>query len=88
MFAPEGWGRHVHRALHGALNAVFCQGARLITVTELAGKTMSRPPLSFGFRPVGEFRQTTMGDARSWLLTQDAWISSPAFKRGNLCLLP
>lgn len=88
MFSSDGWGKHVTKALFSALNAVFDQGARIVTVTELSGKPMSRPPLSFGFRPIGEFRQTSMGEARSWLLTQDAWISSPAFKRGSLCLLP
>jgi hypothetical protein len=88
MFAPEGWGKHVTKSLFAALNAMFDKGARLITVSEIEGLLTSRPPLSFGFRPIGEFRSTPMGNARSWVLTQDAWTSSPAFKRGNLCLLP
>jgi hypothetical protein len=79
LFTPEGWGREVTRAAKEAFARMFASGAALITTYEVRG--WAAPPLSFGWRAVGDFSPTPIGDVRTWILTSDAWALSPACRR-------
>jgi hypothetical protein len=84
MFTPAGWGREVHAAAKEAFTRVFSETSCVLIVThEVGANPRSRPPLSFGFRCVGPMMgtDTFIGDARTWLLTVDAWFASPAGRR-------
>jgi hypothetical protein len=83
IYTPEGWGREVTLALVVALETIF-QQAQIVQVFEMATNPNSRPPRSFGFAIAGEFRRTTLGFLRLWVLTQTAWESSPAHRR-HIC---
>ncbi len=88
LFVPQGWGREVSTALKDALREMFSRGAQVVTVNEVEGWWRSRPPLSFGFRPAGDFAQALDQMFRTWILTRDAWEDSPACRRaGASCLL-
>jgi hypothetical protein len=79
LFTPEGWGREVNWALKEALKAL---GDWDVIVThEVAGVWRSRPPLSYRFRPAGRFHGSWLGELRTWILTREAWESSPARAR-------
>lgn len=85
LFTPEHWGRHVATSLRRALALVFSRGAAVVTVSEVEGWWRSRPPLSFGFRPFGGFREQYGHSLRQWVLTAEAWFNSPAYRRAS-CL--
>jgi hypothetical protein len=79
MFTPEGWGKEVARAGKEALDTMFGAGAGVIVTVETHdGKA---PPRSFGWKPSSPFTPTMVGEARSWVLTREAWEASPAFRR-------
>jgi len=80
MFLPEGRGREVSGAAKLAFARMFETGARVITTYEVEG--WSAPPLSFGWRSVGGFEASAIGQVRTWVLTLDGWEASPA--RGRL----
>lgn len=82
MFTPEGWGREAHLAGIAALRHVFTDACAVITY-EIASNARSRPPRSFGFTPLDDFRDSGAGMARTWMLTRTAWEQSPAFKRSE-----
>lgn len=79
MFKPEGRGRDLTTAAKEAFSRMFDGGARIITTYEVEGWTA--PPLSFGWRSVGAFEPTDHGPIRTWVLTLEAWESSPAHRR-------
>lgn len=79
MFTPEGRGREVTGAAREAFARMFFDGARVITTYEVEG--WASPPLSFGWRPVGDFSPSDFGNLRTWILTLDAWEASPARRR-------
>ncbi len=84
MFTPEGWGREVAIAARQAFASIFSRGARIITTQEVEGWWRSAPPLSHGWKPVGEFAPA--GDLpllRSWILTADAWRQSPVGRKAH-----
>jgi len=81
MFTPQGWGREALETAREAFRQMFASGANLIVTTETADNARSRPPLSFGFREAGPYRNSPLGDQRTWFLTRDAWEQSPARRR-------
>lgn len=80
-FVPAGWGREASSTLKAALTRMFTWGAQVITSLEPIQNPHSRPPLSFGFRPAGDFALTSGLYLRSWVLTRAAWEQSPAKRR-------
>lgn len=78
LFTPEGWGREVLSSSKLAFNEIFGRGAQLVTTFEVEGWWRSRPPRSFGFRPLGGFAPSRLGSLQTWILTRDAWEASPA----------
>lgn len=86
MFLPEAWGtREIPLAAHEAFTVLFLRGADLCYTYEAATNRRSRPPLSHGWRPAGEFAPSTelAADVRTWVLTRLAWEQSPARSRLN-----
>lgn len=81
LFTPEGWGREVAAAGKQALGMLFDGPCRALTTVETAENPASRPPRSFGFQQIGDWSETTVGEARPWLLTKEAWTASPARRR-------
>lgn len=83
MFTPEGWGREVAQAAKEGLTALFLRGADLLFTVEVATNARSRPALSFGWRPAGPFAHSPelAADVRTWVLTRDAWDTSPVRRR-------
>lgn len=81
LFAPEGWGREVHQAAKEAFDHVFGVGVDMVLTYEMAGNAHSRPPRSFGFRPMSEMKATPYGDGRLWMLSHEAWLASPGRRR-------
>lgn len=77
LYRPEGWGREAHQGLKGAIERVKPD---ILTAPESDDK-QSRPPLSFGFRPSGTWRESPIGPVRTWLLTRKMWLASPAARR-------
>jgi hypothetical protein len=76
-YTPEGRGREAHEALKEALETIKAD----VIVAMETDNPMSRPPLTFGFRAVGEFEPSPIGDVRTWVLTRDAWEASQARRR-------
>lgn len=87
MFTPEGWGREVFGAAVAAFTEMFARGAHLITTLEVAGNRRSQPPLTFRFKPAGDFAPVAgfEGEFRTWVLTRDAWALSPVHKEARQC---
>ncbi len=83
LYRPAGWGAEVTAAAVEALQLIF-ETAQVVSVFELAVNRNSRPPRSFGFRLAGDFRRTTFGFLRAWVLTQAAWEASPVHGR-HIC---
>jgi hypothetical protein len=81
LFTPEGWGREALEAAVIAFNAVFLAGYQLVFTFEAGANRRSQPPLSFGFRPAGGWRETPHGPMRAWTLTTEAWRASPVVTR-------
>ncbi len=82
LFTPEGWGREVHRAAKEAFEQVFTEGCDLVVTHQIRDNSRSAPPKSFGFRPLGEFAPSMLGDVKTWQLTHEAWLDSPGRRRG------
>lgn len=83
LFLPAGRGHEANSAVKSALDLKFTRGACLITVTQTTSP-MSKPPLSFGFRPAvlaPSAAALEAGAVRLWVLTVEAWRASPAFRR-------
>lgn len=80
MFTPRGRGREAHRAGCEALERLFPDHCAVITY-EVQGNPLSRPPKSFGFKPLEDFRETEVATVRTWILTREAWEQSPARQR-------
>ena len=83
MFTPLGWGREVSQSAKEAFDLMFARGAQVITTYEVADWWRSRPPRTFRFQSAGGFEQALeLGVAlKTWVLTRDAWSSSPAGRR-------
>jgi hypothetical protein len=83
MFTPAGWGREVAEAAHEAFQELFLRGAQVVFTLEIATNRRSRPPLSHGWRTAGRFASSPElpAEARTWVLTQEAWAQSPARRR-------
>lgn len=81
LFEPAGWGREVALSARQAFDHMFDAGAQLITTYEVEGWWRSRPPKSFRFHPCGDFAPSPFGSLRTWILTADAWASSPVCRR-------
>lgn len=83
LFTPEGWGREVTLAAREAFTAVFLRDAALVFTLEVEINRRSRPPLSHGWRPAGPFAfaPDLAANVRTWVLTQDAWNTSPVRRR-------
>lgn len=87
IFHPDAWGRRTSAALKAALAFAFLVGD-VVTVSEVQGWWRSRPPRSFGFRPVADFYPCAGLTLRHWSLTRAQWVASPAFLRMSRCLQP
>lgn len=79
MFTPEGWGREAFIAAREAFDFIFQRGD--LVITHETEHPQSRPPKTFRFARIGEFCPTPAGNLRLWILTRDAWASSPARRR-------
>lgn len=82
-YLPEGWGREVAAALPLATQVMFNLGVQRLTTLEQKGYGGSRPPLSHGWKPAGEFAESAIGSVREWELTAAAWRASPVWRRRN-----
>lgn len=82
LFTPEGWGREVLLSAKQAFARIFATGAQVIVTYEVEGWKRSQPPLSFGFKPAGDFAPALGTALRTWTLTRSAWDLSPA--RGRM----
>jgi hypothetical protein len=78
LFTPAGWGREVASAAKAMFVTAF-ETATLI-VTHETIHPQSRPPLSYGWKPLGG-GESLIGPIRLWILTKDAWETSPAGRR-------
>lgn len=83
LFTPEGWGREVNQAAKALLVHCFAEGMQGLVTYEASLNPRSRPPLSFGFQPMGDFTPAPhiAAELRGWILTRRAWEGSPAAKR-------
>ena len=72
LFKPEGWGREALLAAKDAATMIFEDGDAIITY-EIEGDYRSRPPKTFGFKPLGPFRPGLGKNLRSWLLSREDW---------------
>jgi len=84
LYRPAGWGREVATAGKEALEWVFREFQVIVTY-EVEANERSRPPRSFGFVQAGEWKPTTVGSLRAWVLTVAAWEASPAHRRFVTC---
>lgn len=82
LYKPEGWGREVLLSAKQAFAAIFAAGAQVVVTYEVEGWKRSQPPLSFGFKPAGDFAPALGTALRTWTLTRSAWDLSPA--RGRM----
>lgn len=81
-FTPQGWGREVHDAALEAFGRIFFEdGFQVVVTYEQETNRRSKPPVSFGFEPLGAFEPSPFGSVRSWLLTRSAFMTSPAGRR-------
>lgn len=78
-YKPEGRGREASSALKASLDAL---GADVVIVAETRNP-MSRPPRSFGFRVAADWRNSSVGDIRTWSVTLADWRRSPAYRRAE-----
>lgn len=87
LFTPAGWGREVHGAGKAMLVRCFGEGMQALATYEARANPRSRPPVSFGFQPMGDFSPAphiaaeVAPDLRGWILTRRAWEGSPAARR-------
>lgn len=84
LYKPEGWGREVHAHAKECFREMM-EGASIIVTHEQEGSAHTRPPLSFGWRTSSGFREVGLPKRlRMWVLTKEAWQSSPVGRK--LCL--
>lgn len=83
IFRPAGWGREALQIARETCQILFERGVVLITTFQPESEWRSKPPASFGFRPISEFVPIAgfSKNARTFILTKDMWLSSPASKR-------
>lgn len=81
MFRPNGWGREVALALKQALERVFNGGADLVFTHSNEDAWRTKPPLSFGFKRLGEPFDTEWGRFCTWGVFANQWSQSPARTR-------
>lgn len=80
LFTPDGWGKEALATCKAAFERLFGGGGQVVVTYEVEGNPQSRPPRTFRFQPVGDFGPTDFGQFRTWILTREAWESSPARK--------
>ncbi len=81
IYTPEGWGREVHSHAKLCFKRVF-ETASLVVTHEQEGYNNTRPPLSFGWRSSGDFKDVGLPrKPRMWVLTKEAWAASPVGKK-------
>ena len=80
LFLPKAWGSEVVQAAHEAFQVVFAS-AQVVTTFEQEAWWRSRPPRSHGWKEAGDFAPSPIGPLKTWVLTLDAWRSSPAVRR-------
>lgn len=78
LFTPEGWGREAHSAWVQTHNHMFGEVGADLLVTYETDHPQSRAARTFGWRPIGELRDSPIGQLRTWLLTREGWEQSPA----------
>lgn len=84
LYKPEGWGREVHAHAKECFRQMM-ERASIIVTHEQEGSSQTRPPLSFGWKSSGIFREVGLPKRlRMWVLTKEAWESSPVGRK--LCL--
>lgn len=81
LFTPEGWGREVNATFKASLKLMFSRGAFVVVGNEVVGTGHTSRPRSFGFKPAGPTTPFHGFNLRTWVLTREAWESSPAFLR-------
>lgn len=79
LFTPEGWGREAFQAAREAFDLIFDRAD--LVITHETAHPQSRPPKTFRFVRLGEHQATPYGALRLWMLTRDAWLTSPARSR-------
>jgi hypothetical protein len=81
LFEPEGWGREV--AINGKLfvEETF-KDASIVVTHEQEGNWRSKPPRSHGWICGGDYCYVGLPvRLRLWVLTKEAWLSSPARRK-------
>lgn len=73
LFTPEGWGREALVAAKQSLALMWDRGMQVLTTYEVEGNWRSRPPLSFGFQPAGDFAPAFGCSLKTWILTRAAY---------------
>lgn len=83
MYRPEGWGREVAAASKAAFDRLFSGGASVVCTYEVQDAWRSRPPLSHGWKAAGPFSHAPelAASVRTWVLTREAYLASPARRR-------
>ena len=79
LFTPEGWGREAFEAARQAFDLIFARAD--LVITHETDHPQSRPPRTFRFVRIGDRQETAHGPVRLWMLTREAWMSSPARSR-------
>jgi hypothetical protein len=84
LYTPEGWGREVTEHARQCFRDVM-KTVSLVTTFEQEGEKQTRPPLSYGWRPAGDYSEVGLPKRlKMWILTREAWLASPVGKK--LCL--
>lgn len=84
LYKPEGWGREVHAHAKECFRDMMARASVIVT-HEQEGVAQTRPPLSFGWRQAGDFREVGLPRRlRMWSLTKEAWMTSPVGRK--ICL--
>ncbi|MGH7022112.1 MAG: hypothetical protein ACREEB_00825 [Caulobacteraceae bacterium] len=85
LFTPEGWGREVALAAREAFARLFDGGAAVVVTHEQHGWWRAKPPLSHGWAPAADWRETPVGLLRMWTLSAQAWRASALMRRRQSC---
>lgn len=85
MYRPEGWGREVAKHAPAFMDEAF-NHCSLITTHEQEGRKQTRPPLSHGWKPVGDYKDCGLPyKIRLWILPKEAWYASVVGRRFKTC---
>ena len=80
-FLPEAWGRKVAESIRPMIARKMLE-IEEIQLGEQEGVWRTRPPLSHGWKPVGEYEESALPRRlKRWRLTRDAWYSSPVGRK-------